>query len=82
VGRLDLLCQDAFGNYVVVELKKTKGTDQVVGQLLGYIGWARTEYAKAKVRRTIIVGQKGNALQWPSKAVPDIEIKEFKLSIT
>ena len=33
-GRLDLFCQDVHGYYVVVELKKTQGTDQVVGQIL------------------------------------------------
>jgi Endonuclease NucS len=80
-GRLDLLCQDARGNYVVVELKKTRGTDQVVGQLLRYMGWAKGEYPKAKVRGIIIVGKKDDALQYAINAAPDIEAKEFTLSI-
>ena len=80
-GRLDLLCQDARGNYVVVELKKTRGTDQVVGQLLRYMGWAKGEYPKAKVRGIIIVGKKDDALQYAINAAHDIEAKEFTLSI-
>ena len=31
-GRLDLLCKDANGTFVVVELKRTLGTDQVLGK--------------------------------------------------
>jgi RecB family endonuclease NucS len=80
-GRLDLLCRDARGNYVVVELKKTRGTDQVVGQLLRYMGWAKGEYPQAKVRGIIIVDKKDDALRYAISAVPDVEAKEFKLSI-
>jgi RecB family endonuclease NucS len=47
-GRLDLLCQDELGNYVVVELKKTKGTDQVIGQILRYMGWVTEAYPQKK----------------------------------
>lgn len=80
-GRLDLLCVDVHGNYVVVELKKTRGTDQVVGQLLRYMGWAKDEYPAKKVRGIVIVGRKDDALRYAIKAAPDIEVKEFTLSI-
>jgi hypothetical protein len=33
-GRIDLLCKDAAGKSVVIELKKSQGTDRVVGQIL------------------------------------------------
>ena len=80
-GRLDLLCVDVHGNYVIVELKKTQGTDQVVGQLLRYMGWAKDEYPSNKVRGIVIVGKKDDALRYAIKAVPDVEAKEFTLSI-
>jgi hypothetical protein len=35
-GRLDLLCRDCKGHHVVIELKRSQGTDQVVGQILRY----------------------------------------------
>jgi len=80
-GRLDLLCQDALGNYVVVELKKSQGTDQVVGQILRYMGWVKEEYPKSNVRGIVIVGKKDDALRYALKAAPNVEAKEFKLSI-
>ena len=80
-GRLDLLCKDALGNYVVVEIKKSKGTDQVVGQILRYMGWVKEEYPKSNVRGIVIVAKKDDALRYAIKAVPNIEAKEFKLSI-
>ena len=80
-GRLDLLCEDARGNYVVVELKKTQGTDQVVGQILRYMGWVKEAYPQTNVRGIIVVGKKDEALRYAIKAAPDVEAKEFKLSI-
>jgi hypothetical protein len=81
-GRIDLFCRDAGGNYVVVELKRTRGTDEVVGQALRYIGWARETYPKTKSRGIIIVTKKDETLRYALKAVTDIEVKEFRLSIT
>ena len=81
-GRLDLLCKDTLGNYVVVELKKSQGLDQVVGQILRYMGWAKQEYPKSIVRGIVIVGKKDEALRYTLKAVPNIEAKEFKLTFT
>lgn len=80
-GRLDLLCRDAQSNYVVVELKKTQGTDQVVGQTLRYMGWVREAYPENSVRGIIIVGKKDDALRYALNATSGIEAKEFKLSI-
>jgi hypothetical protein len=80
-GRLDLLCQDELGNYVVVELKKTKGTDQVMGQILRYMGWVAEEYPQKKVRGIVIVSKKDEALRFALKAVSNVDAKEFNLDI-
>jgi hypothetical protein len=80
-GRLDLLCRDKMGNYVVVELKNTRSSDQVVGQISRYIGWAKEKYPQHEVRGIIIVGQIDDALRYAIKAIPNIEAKEFVLSI-
>ena len=45
------------------------------------MGWAKGEYPTAKVRGIIIVGKKDDALQFAINAAPDIEAKEFTLSI-
>jgi hypothetical protein len=80
-GRLDLLCKDEQGNYVVVELKKMTGTDKVVGQTLRYIGWAQTHYGTQNVRGLIIVREKDRALEFAAKAVPNITVKVLKISL-
>jgi RecB family endonuclease NucS len=67
--------------YVVVELKKTQKTDQVVGQILRYMGWAREAYTENSVRGIIIVGRKDDALRYALKATSGFEAKEFKLSL-
>ena len=39
IGRMDLLCRSASGEYVVVEVKAGDAEDSVFGQILRYIGW-------------------------------------------
>jgi hypothetical protein len=80
-GRLDLLCKDRDGLYVVVELKRSQGTDQVVGQILRYMGWVHEHYRTDKVRGIIIVGKKDQALSYAIKAVTNVQVKEFKILI-
>jgi len=80
-GRLDLLCKDANGSYVVVELKRMQGTDQVVGQILRYMGWLIEAHPTDKVRGIIIVGKKDHALSYAVMAVPNVQVKEFTLHI-
>ena len=80
-GRLDLLCKDANGSYVVVELKRQQGTDQVVGQILRYMGWLREAHPTEKVRGIVIVGKKDQALSYAVMAAPNVQVKEFKLQI-
>ncbi|MFZ5447406.1 MAG: endonuclease NucS domain-containing protein [Thermodesulfobacteriota bacterium] len=80
-GRLDLLCRDQDGQYVVIELKRSIGTDQVVGQILRYMGWVGENFQTDKVRGIIIVGKKDQALSYAVKAVANIQVKEFKILI-
>ena len=79
-GRLDLLCKDREGQYVVLELKRAQGTDQVVGQILRYMGWVKDHYRTDKFRGIIIVGSKDRALSFAIKATPNVQVKEFRLS--
>jgi len=45
VGRTDLICKDKNGDYVVLELKAVHSSDNVVGQILRYIGYIRETWA-------------------------------------
>lgn len=46
VGRSDLICRDKSGNYVVLELKANRSSDEVVGQILRYMGYVRENWAE------------------------------------
>jgi hypothetical protein len=42
IGRIDILAKDVeSNNFVVIELKKGRESDQVIGQLLRYMGWVK-----------------------------------------
>jgi hypothetical protein len=81
-GRLDLLCKDTNGNYVVVELKRMQGSDQVVGQILRYMGWVKEFHHTENVRGIIVVGKKDPTLKYAVMAAPNVLAKEFKLLIS
>lgn len=57
IGRIDLLGMDAQGRYVVIELKKDKLEDKVMGQTLRYMGWVKANLSKTLDVRGIIIGQ-------------------------
>lgn len=63
-GFIDILAKDENNNYVVIELKKGRSNQQVVGQILGYIGWVKRNLAieDQKVRGIIIASSGNNAL--------------------
>jgi RecB family endonuclease NucS len=45
VGRTDLICKGKNGDYVVLELKAVHSSDNVVGQILRYMGYIRETWA-------------------------------------
>ncbi len=57
VGRIDLLARDAQGQVVVIELKKDRGTSEVVGQIQKYLVWAEKTFSAGPSIRGIIVAR-------------------------
>ena len=59
VGPIDLLAKDSQGVYVVIELKRGRTGDKVVGQILRYLGWVTRRLCQGKNTRVrgIIVGK-------------------------
>ena len=83
VGRIDLLCEDAAGGLVVVELKVGRSPDAAVGQLMRYMGWIKRHLAEGTPMRGIIVAH--HASERLRYAVADIEpvtLKEYELQVT
>ena len=88
VSNVDLLMQDKDNHYVVVELKKGKTEDDVVGQTLRYMGWVRQNLSKPKTVKGIIVIAKGEItakLEMAIKGLQDcqqlIRLKEVSIQI-
>ena len=77
-GNIDVLCRDKMGTYVVIETKKGKASDEVVGQLLRYIGGLKKEHKKA--RGIIIVNEPDERLEFAIEAVKDfVKLKYYKV---
>ena len=83
-GRIDLLCKDTEGNLVVIELKRDSSSDQVVGQLLRYMGYVKENHlGKGKIVRGIIVAHDADErLRLALQAIPNVELKLYKVDVT
>lgn len=55
IGIIDLLCIDKDNNFVILEIKKGKGSDKVIGQITRYMGWIKENLANNKVVRDIVI---------------------------
>ena len=83
-GRLiDILALDGQNNFVVIELKVSKGYDRVVGQLLRYVAWIADNLAEPaqKVRGIIVSREISIDLSLACSRVPDVELYEYELSV-
>jgi len=70
VGRTDLICRDKEYNYVVLELKAIHSSDNVVGQILRYMGYIREKWAekeKKDVKGIILIPSYDEQLRLAAK---------------
>ena len=70
IGEIDLLCTEE-NNFVVIEFKKNKGSDKVIGQTLRYIGWIKKNFCQnnQKVRGIIICRKYEAKIKYAADAV-------------
>ena len=80
---IDILAVDKNGDFVIIELKVSRGYDRVIGQLLRYIGWVDKNLAKnkQKVRGIIICKEISDDLLLACSKIKDVELFEYELSI-
>ncbi len=81
---IDILAVDSAKNLVVIETKRSQAKRQTIDQLLAYMGWVRQHIAKPSqgVRGIIIARQIGKDLQLAASAIADVQLVEYRFSIT
>jgi RecB family endonuclease NucS len=81
VGHIDLLCTDKNRDFVVIETKKGKESDKVVGQIQRYMGWIIRNLAKngENVRGIIIVNEFNEWLDYAVSVNDNIPLKYYEV---
>jgi hypothetical protein len=80
VGYIDILARDrSTGSYVVIELKKGRPSDEVVGQILRYMGWVAENlcHEGQDVRGVIICRDSDDRLRYALKMVQNAIKAQF-----
>lgn len=81
---VDILAFDNKNNYVVIELKVSRGYDRVVGQILRYIAWIKKKHADENqiVRGIIVAREISEDLKLACSEISNIDLYEYKLSVS
>ena len=71
--------------FVVIELKKGRSSDVVVGQILRYMGWVKEnlavdDYKEYKVRGIIISKEKDSRLEYALKMIQNVDAFLYSVS--
>ncbi len=69
IGRIDVLAKDRDDCPVVVEAKTHSANEQVVGQILRYMGWVKKNLDQARVRGIIVAGEFTYATRYAASVV-------------
>lgn len=82
VGVIDLLCRRPTGEFVVVELKRSRVSDVVVGQISRYIGWVKKHLAAgAPVSGLILSHDRDDTLKYSVLGHSSLSLKYFKIRL-
>lgn len=80
VGPIDILAVDEKGDFVVFELKLSRGADRAMGQLLRYMGWVKSMLAgKREVHGVVVAKDIDEKLKYASLLVPNVSLLEYEV---
>jgi restriction system protein len=82
-GEIDILAQSHDGKkLLVIELKRGRASDVVLGQILRYMGFIKEQVAEENqsVEGAIIVYEDDTKLQWALKAVSSVRFLRYEVS--
>ena len=83
VGRIDILAVDAEQDFLVIELKVSRGPDEVAAQLLRYRSWVKRHIANGRrVRGAIIAGRISDKVRYALADVDDVMLYEYEMQLT
>jgi len=71
--------------FVVIELKKGRSSDVVIGQILRYMGWVKehlavNDYDHYDVRGIVISKEKDDRLEYALKMLPKVNVFLYSVS--
>jgi len=78
VGEIDILFKDRNGNHIVVETKKGKSSDVVVGQIARYMGWVKRNLGE-NVRGIIVVSDPDTRLDHALEIIPNTKVVYYRV---
>ena len=80
VGRIDLLCEDLdSGALVVMELKRGRQSDVVMGQLARYMGWVKEHLSNGRdVEGVVLTPEYDNKLRYAANAIPGCRLLRYE----
>jgi hypothetical protein len=78
---IDILAIDKSGEFVVVELKVSRGYEKTIGQILRYMAYIQKNLAKgARVRGIIVANEISEDLKMAASLIPDVRLAEYQIS--
>lgn len=85
LGTLDILARHRIsGDFVVIELKRDQGDDEVVGQVSRYMGWIklhRADHSDVGVRGIIVAHEATDRLRSAVLPHPNISLYTYQFSV-
>lgn len=79
--RVDILARDTSGAAVVIELKRDKAYDKVIGQALLYRGLLKQQLGTARVRIFLVATSMTNEIKAACSTVEDVELFEYSVHV-
>ena len=82
IGPIDILAIQTNGSFVVIELKKGRPSDQVVGQVLRYMGWVKRHlcHSGQSVQGLVICREPDQKLDYALEMTQGIEVKYYSVN--
>ena len=83
IGLIDILAFDPVSrSFVVIELKKGRPSDQVVGQILRYMGWVKSNLCKdgQAVKGLVICREPDPKLTYALDMTSNIDLRYYSVS--